>query len=117
VSTLRGNGSGPRPAASVATPSAASADEPALAGAAPSTAEREIVLRVGGWSSTCGECGQSCNPRSVTHDVVLGYDLALNGTPGCGARWTHMSSDYGEDLSWMRPDLIQIGYRKREVAP
>lgn len=71
----------------------------------------ESTLHVGGWSSRCGACGKSCDPHSETHDVVLGYGPE-RGSPGCGARWTQVSSDYGMDLSDFRPDLPQVGPRQ-----
>ncbi len=67
------------------------------------------TLIVDSWSSECSECGKSCDLSSTTHDVILGYG-SKNGSPGCGVRWTHVVSNYGQDLSDLRPDLIQIGF-------
>ena len=73
------------------------------------------TLIVGSWSSHCGNCGKAANPQSETHDVVLGYGPE-NGTPGCGVRWTQVESEYGQDLSQFRPDLVQVGLRAGAVA-
>jgi hypothetical protein len=70
----------------------------------------DATLMIGGWSSTCNNCGKSCNPRSTTHDVILGYDMSQNGNPGCGIEWTHVFSEYGhgETVQRMRPDLTLV---------
>lgn len=69
---------------------------------------KPFTLIVGGWNGTCGHCGKSCDPHSETHDVILGYGPE-NDSPGCGARWVLVESEYGQDLSSFRPDLAQVG--------
>ncbi len=46
---------------------------------------------MGGWSSTCNNCGlQTVN--FVEHDEVSGYGPRR---PGCGIKFTHITSLYG----------------------
>lgn len=60
--------------------------------------------------SRCGACGQDADPREVTH---LNVSLAI--PPGCGARFTAVSSDLEMTpelrvaIAAMRPDLPLLG--------
>jgi hypothetical protein len=66
--------------------------------------------------SRCGNCDGSVHPNRMTCDILLGYNMDINGTPGCGKRWTKVSSDYfGMDdaVTDMRPDLEFIGVDKQ----
>jgi hypothetical protein len=74
------------------------------------------TLLVGTTSTECSACHRSAWPSQITHDVQYGYGPD-NGTPGCGATFTHIVSTYyywsegGIDLGekWCRekrPDLI-----------
>ncbi len=67
------------------------------------------LLIVNRWDSRCGECGKSCDPSAKTHDIVYGYG-SDNGSPGCGAEWDRLASDYvGAGIEAaaqaLRPDL------------
>lgn len=65
------------------------------------------VLIVGGWQSTCGNCGQGANPQDKRHYKCYGYGKQPKG---CGVKWTHITSSYvglnmRERTLRMRPDL------------
>lgn len=67
------------------------------------------ILVVNPSASWCGECREDANPNEPAHLTVLGYG-DKNGTPGCGAVWTHVGSEYvGDEIRdaarRMRPDL------------
>jgi hypothetical protein len=78
--------------------------------------KRQLTLFIDTWDSKCGNCGRSCNPRSKTHDINYGYDMKINGTPGCGVEWQFVSSNYfgvdglNENIKKMRPDLEFWGF-------
>ena len=44
-------------------------------------------LNIGGWSSTCDNCGGGADPTEHGHYSMLGYGVEP-GTPGCGEPWT-----------------------------
>jgi hypothetical protein len=74
----------------------------------------EAVLIVDRWSSECGACGRSANPREETHATLLGYG-EQNGKPGCGARFTSIRSagfypGDKEATMAVRPDLPWAGH-------
>lgn len=58
-------------------------------------------------SSRCGNCNGNADPHAVSHEVT-GFFM---DKPGCGATYTHVSTDYmgmGSKEKDMRPDLIWI---------
>ena len=72
-----------------------------------------VVLWVDRWSSRCGACGRSADPKQETHAVQLGYGPE-NGSPGCGARFEAIASEFvgagvDEAVRAMRPDLPYLG--------
>ena len=57
--------------------------------------------------SRCGNCGKDADPYAEAHDRKLGW----NPGEGCGAVFTHLSSDYvgfEDRVRKMRPDLIFV---------
>lgn len=72
------------------------------------------LLFIDTWSSTCGNCGKSCDPEKKTHSKLLGWG-SENGDPGCKVKYEYVSSNYfGPEVEkWckdMRPDLEYITY-------
>lgn len=72
------------------------------------------VLVIGSWSSACGKCNGSADPYDDGHNTMLGYGDS-NGRPGCGEKWTAVTSAYGDKgaidaTKRMRPDLPYVGY-------
>lgn len=69
------------------------------------------TLIIGGWSSSCANCGKEVLPSHETHDVTSGYS---GGDPACGIRFTHVYAEYGPmheaAARGMRPDLEFIPY-------
>lgn len=69
------------------------------------------ALVINNVSSRCGHCGHACDPREKEHTKILGYpDAPMTGKPGCGVRWTRVTSDYAgsqiqQAIQDMRPDL------------
>jgi hypothetical protein len=73
--------------------------------------QRELMsnaLVVNRSDSRCGACGEGANPNERTHSRILNWG---DKGPGCGAVWTHVTSDYtnmelhvGRDPRWA--DLI-----------
>lgn len=65
------------------------------------------VLVINRSDSRCGSCGKSALPDEITHDTSPGYG---DRPPGCGALFTHVTSEYGYDAELraeeMRPDLV-----------
>lgn len=60
-------------------------------------------------ASECAECCKGADPHEEQHDTVLSW--SRNPPPGCGARWTHVTSMYmGQDevTAAMRPDLVFV---------
>lgn len=78
-----------------------------------------VVLTINRFDSRCGSCRKSCDPYEEVHERPCGYDQH----PGCGARYTHLSSDYadlGPRCREMRPDLIWCGFddlQRNSVSP
>jgi len=71
------------------------------------------ILRIGHWNSKCNSCGRDCDPHEKEHKTNLGYNAEIRAEPGCGVTYTHVTSDYIDDLSVntvkkMRPDLTFI---------
>jgi hypothetical protein len=68
------------------------------------------VLIVDPYRSKCGECNRGADPYAESHEYILEYSDD-NGKAGCGAVWTHISSNYAdleglhESVRKMRPDL------------
>lgn len=68
-----------------------------------------VVLYINPFHSRCGKCGGGCDPRARSHQKRYGYSSSTE--PGCGATWTHVSSDYAnfeglyDSIRSMRPDL------------
>lgn len=52
------------------------------------------TLSIGSSESTCLGCGKSASPQDNGHERILGWDMTLNGTPGCGEPWTAVRIDY-----------------------
>lgn len=63
------------------------------------------IVSIGRSNSTCLNCGKPCSPYdSPTHDINLGYNKNVNGTPGCGIKWEYWVSEYqGIDTSSWGP--------------
>lgn len=67
--------------------------------------------------SSCAACRQQTLPSATIHDIISGWG---GGDPGCGARFTAITSDYGSAdgmdaymraiLAEMRPDLPIVEY-------
>jgi hypothetical protein len=72
------------------------------------------VLWIDRNESRCGVCGKPTRWGTETHVTNLGWNREINGTPGCGVRWTHVCSNYalspdddmGRSVRAMRPDLV-----------
>lgn len=72
--------------------------------------DERVVLEVSGWSSRCGACRRGASPEEKAHDTIREYGPD-NGKPGCGAVFTHITSEYtgiALRLKEMRPDLELI---------
>lgn len=73
--------------------------------------KRRHTLVINVSDSRCGACDKPADPRSMTHDRVLGYHPG----PGCGERFVFVTSDYfgvdglHERVKAMRPDLVPVG--------
>lgn len=52
------------------------------------------TIRIGRSDSKCVECMRSASPSAPGHIINLGYDMKINGTPGCGEPWTAVEIDY-----------------------
>jgi len=68
----------------------------------------KATIIVGGWSSSCNNCGKEVLPDSETHEKESGYS---GGGPGCGIRFTHITNEYQghhKIAHEMRPDLELI---------
>jgi hypothetical protein len=82
--------------------------------------ESPATLLVNPSDSRCGTCGRPALPREATHKTAPGYG---GPEPGCGARWTHLSSDYGggdglhEAARALRPDLTWVSPLAAEPSP
>lgn len=70
------------------------------------------TLFIDTWSSSCGNCGQGCNPDEKSHLTNIGYGIKDGERKGCGIEWKYLSSNYygmGEvfykRLKEIRPDL------------
>lgn len=74
------------------------------------TNEPGTTLHIGGISSSCGFCHRGVNPYAEKHNTILGYGKD-SGTPGCGIRFTEVTSTYGHKkaVQEMRPDLPYVG--------
>lgn len=90
---------------------------------APDRTTRVVALVIGRSTSSCSACGRSTLPHGDRHDAVSGWEAR----PGCGAVWTHVTTDCvgdgieGPDGSAhaVRPDLPWIDYGdvpRRDVA-
>jgi hypothetical protein len=74
----------------------------------------ENTLIINRNDSVCYNCGKSCDPKHKTHEINLGWNHEINGTPGCGIEWKYVTTHYwGETMvnavKEMRPDLEFIG--------
>lgn len=68
-----------------------------------------VVLCISRSSSRCSACGRSALPHEPAHATPCGYD----NHSGCGATYTHVTSDCGgldQAAREMRPDLPWIDY-------
>jgi hypothetical protein len=70
----------------------------------------EAVLFIDQSSSYCGACGQMADPNEYRHHTIPPGPTSQPFKPGCGARFTHLSSHYTgqgirEAAQRMRPDL------------
>lgn len=52
------------------------------------------TIRIGRSESSCESCGKSASPADPGHIKIYGWDMKLNGTPGCGEPWTRVRVDY-----------------------
>lgn len=73
------------------------------------------ILIVNRSSSKCASCGKGADPHDIAHNQVIGYDVAGEFVPGCGAVYTHVTTHYmgaeiAERVRQMRPDLTFIDY-------
>jgi hypothetical protein len=74
------------------------------------------ILIIGTADSRCGDC--SVDPYAKTHEKNLGRP-PINGTPGCGAQFTEVTTNYhGLDslvaaIKNMRPDLPYVSMSAR----
>lgn len=75
--------------------------------------ELEAELKIGNWYSKCGHCRGNADPNE-THHVMQ----RMHPNVGCGARFTSVSSDYGdkEAVLRMRPDLPYVGFDSAAIA-
>lgn len=92
----------------------------ALRAAAGAGASATATLVVSGSYSNCGFCGGHAFPDQETHETVAGYGPPL---PGCGARFTAITSDrihidegLRQRLAEMRPDLPVVDRFNEERA-
>lgn len=72
-----------------------------------------VLLIINRSDSKCGACNTGTDPNALYHAVQTGY--GTGGLPGCGARFTHVTSHYvgvEEAARRMRPDLewVPIGF-------
>ena len=88
--------------------------------AAGAGASATATLIVSGSYSNCGYCGAHAFPNQETHETVAGYGPQL---PGCGARFTAITSDrihidegLRQRLAEMRPDLPIVDCLTEERA-
>lgn len=70
--------------------------------------EATATLYINAYDSRCGNCGRKTLPDAQHHAYVAGY--AAVGTPGCGARFMDLWTDYEgqvtpEEMALVRPDL------------
>ena len=73
---------------------------------------KKETLFVNQSSSTCGNCGDGCDPTSSTHDKIVGYGHS-GEQPGCGKTWKFITTGYlGAEnaVKDMRPDLQFIPF-------
>jgi hypothetical protein len=52
----------------------------------------QVILYIDQSYSYCGACGKGCMPHEKTHRTMAGYQD--HGKPGCGAKYTHLSTHY-----------------------
>lgn len=83
-----------------------------------SETETTATLIVSRSYSTCGTCRRQTLPDAETHDTVSGYG---GGQPGCGARFTAVTSDQADEYSKrqctaLRPDLPVVDYGSKLPA-
>lgn len=74
------------------------------------------VLIINRSDSKCGVCGGNALPDQQTHETCPDW---RETKPGCGVRWTHLSSYYVgmESVKGMRPDLIWIDPMSGSIYP
>lgn len=70
-------------------------------------------LIINRFDSRCAACGKGADPFETTHNSIVTYG-SLNGLPGCGAYFTHVTSHYigmRDVVQSLRPDLewIDVG--------
>jgi hypothetical protein len=58
------------------------------------------VLEISSWQTYCSECHLSTG-WTPTHETNYGYDMTINGTPGCGAVFTGVRFQY---INLLEPD-------------
>lgn len=46
------------------------------------------TIEIGNSSSNCGNCHRPASYREDGHYTNLGWNMEVNGTPGCGEEWT-----------------------------
>jgi hypothetical protein len=66
-----------------------------------------VVLTINRSGSICGACNRSCDPHEERHETPCGWD----GHAGCGATYTHVTTNYiGTESAarQMRPDLTWL---------
>lgn len=72
----------------------------------------EATRIVSSWHSRCNACGKECHSDHKTHDVNLGYNMKVNGTPGCGVKFTHEYREYlyrVNNSPLDEPILVELG--------
>lgn len=52
------------------------------------------TINIGRSESHCMGCNKSASPSDDGHETIYGWDMKLNGTPGCGEPWTRVRIDY-----------------------
>lgn len=73
--------------------------------------DEKVVLYINLSNSRCGNCNGGALTSQIVHDTEYGYSKIFP-RPGCGAKFTHVSSDYldhnglYDSIMASRPDLI-----------
>lgn len=66
------------------------------------------TIEIGSCESTCVSCGRSASPNDDGHTTIYGYDMKVNGTPGCGEPWTAVRIGYLRMLPTNPPKFTPI---------